>query len=76
MVTAAGAYGSHAAPILFRAAEPPGVTEVRSAYESVLTEIYRKFVNQSVQATALGIKALDAGDYVTLDALEELILKK
>ena len=76
MVTVATAYGSHPTPISYRVAEPPGVTEVRAAFENVLMAAFREFANQSVQATALGIKALDAGDYVTLDELEALILKQ
>jgi len=74
MVTLAGAYGSHTAPIPYWS-EPTGVTEVRSAFDSVMNQVLREFVNQSVQATVLGIRALDAGDYITLDQLEGLITK-
>jgi len=76
MVTAASAYGSNTTILQYRAVEPPAVIEFRSTYESVLTEVYKEFVNQSVQATALGIKALDAGNYITLDDLEELVRKQ
>ena len=75
MVTVAGAYGNHSTSVPYRPPEPPSVTEVRSAFDSVLNQVLRKFVNESAHATATGIKALDAGDYVTLDDLEKLISK-
>ena len=75
MVTVAKAYGSYAMAIQCGAPEPPGVTEVRSAFDSVLNQVLREFITQSAHATEIGIKALDAGDYVTLDELEELITK-
>ena len=76
MVTAAMGYGSHIAPSSYRAIEPPGVIEMRLALEHALMVTFREFTNQSLQATALGIEALEAGDYITLDALEAMILKK
>jgi len=75
MVIATKAYGPYATAIQCGAPEPPGVTEVRSAFDSVMNQVLREFINQSAHATELGIKELDAGDYVTLDELKELITK-
>ena len=73
MVTAAKGHGSYAIAIQCGAPEPPGVTAVRSAFDNVMNQVHREFINQSAHATALGIRALDAGDYVTLDELEDLV---
>lgn len=73
MVTAAKSYGSYGVAIQCGAPEPPGVTEIRSAFDSVMNQVLKEFINQSAHATALGIKALDAMDYVTLNELEDLI---
>ena len=75
MVIAANAYGSRTMAIQCGAPEPPGVTEARSAFDSAMNQVLREFITQSAHATVLGIRALDAGDYITLDALEELINK-
>ena len=75
MVTAPKAYGSYVTAIQCGAPEPPGVTKVRSAFDSVMNQVLREFINQSVHATQIGIKELDVGDYVTLDKLEEMINK-
>ena len=75
MATVATAYGSHPRPFLYGSSQLPGVTEVQSTFDLAVSEVITEFANRSVQATALGIKALDAGEYVTLATLEDLISK-
>lgn len=72
MVTMAVGYGTFAAPPTCRVLEPPAITKVTEA----LHEVLMTFVNESVQATAIGFKALDAKKFVTLDELEAALLKR
>ena len=71
MATAARGYGTHTMNIQHGALEPPGVTEVRYAVNDALSAVMTTFVEGSLKATALGIDALDSGDFVTLDDLEK-----
>ena len=75
MVTAPKVYGSYQLTSQCSAMEPPAVMKVRSEFDNVVNNVLREFINESAHATALGIKALDAGDFITLDKLEELIIK-
>ncbi len=73
MVSIAGAYGSYTPPTPYRPTEPPGIAQVRSSIDHALNQVLREFANRSAHATELGIKAIESGDYITLDALETLI---
>ena len=75
MVTEAGPFGSNLASMQYGTAELPSVAEARSAFEHTMNDVLREFINQSVQASAIGRKALDEGKYVTLDELTAVIRK-
>ena len=76
MVTAPKPYGFHPTTTQGSVLEPPGVTKARFAFDSVMNQVLREFINQSAHATQLGFKALNTGDYITLDELEALIKKE
>lgn len=56
--------------------EPPTVTEARRAFDDKAKRVALKFVNESVQATNVGIAQIEAGNYVTLEDLEEEVKDK
>ena len=50
--------------------EPPTITAARGAFEERASQVTRNFTDECVRATEIGIAQIEAGDYVTLEALE------
>ncbi len=72
MVSATGVLSPFTMHEACRVPEPPAITAAMEALHEVVTT----FANTSIQATALGLKELDAGEFVTLDELEAALRKK
>ena len=60
-------------PVSSYTVEPSSVTEARLVFNRRVDRLVHKFVNESVQATTVGKAAIEAGDFVTLGELRQLI---
>ena len=50
---------------------PPTLAEARRALTDRVNHVVRQFISESIQMTAVGLSQIQAGNFVTLDALRQ-----